>query len=268
MNLNKFDYIERNQSDSDLAVKEYGWVVFENAIAAEVVDQINEDLNEAYTLRRKIQEEQGISQNMAGTLHHLVEPDNFAIPLLSKAYCHQEITDQLGGKYILNGMNAVIHAKKSQPYLSNMHRDVRTYNAAEKTLLQIIITLDDFTLENGATQFLSGSHKSQHRPNEDDFARNASRAITKKGSIILFDSNIWHAAGENTTNYLRRALTIGFTRPYIKPQFDYSRYLGYDYVENLPEEVKQVLGYNSRIPETLHEYYQPLERRMYKRDQG
>jgi hypothetical protein len=40
--------------------------------------------------------------------------------------------------------------------------------------------------------------------------------------------------------------------------------------ENPPadERLRQVLGYNSRVPSNYDEWYQPAERRMYKPGQG
>jgi ectoine hydroxylase-related dioxygenase (phytanoyl-CoA dioxygenase family) len=138
----------------------------------------------------------------------------------------------------------------------------------DKTMIQMMVLLDDFTLENGATYMLSGSHQIAIKPDEDYFYENADRAIAKKGSIILFDSNLWHAAGKNTTDGNRRVLTISYTKPQFKQQFDYPRFLGYEFGESLSEGLRQILGYKSRVPATLDEYYQPLNKRMYQPDQG
>jgi hypothetical protein len=48
---------------------------------------------------------------------------------------------------------------------------------------------------------------------------------------------------------------------------DYPRLVGYDRISSLSEKQRQLIGYNSRVPATYEEWYQPLERRMYKRDQ-
>ncbi|MDP9080751.1 MAG: phytanoyl-CoA dioxygenase family protein [Bacteroidota bacterium] len=265
---NVFNYSPGKMAGFEKAIEEYGWVVFENALDNEQVDRINADLINAHRERKEIQLKNGISANMDGTLHHLLERDNFALELLQKMYCHDEISRYFDGKYILNGINAIIHAKQEHPYLSNMHRDVRTFMGDTKLLVQMIITLDDFNLLNGATYFLSGSHKTAHKPAEDYFYDCADRANAPKGSIILFNSNIWHAAGRNFTSKPRRALTLGFSPPYIKPQFDYCRFLGYDFVSALSPQLRQVIGYNARTPENLNEYYQPVHLRMYQPDQG
>jgi hypothetical protein len=265
---NTVNYRGKKMNDFKTSLEVNGWIVYENAIEPDFIDRINNDIKNGYIYRRNIQEKNGISTNMDGTLHHLLERDNFSIPLLERMYCHDEITQYFGGKYILNGMNGVIHSKQEHPYLSNMHRDVRTFVNDTKLLLQMIITLDDFTLQNGATHFLSGSHKMALRPEEKYFYRQADRAVTPKGSIILFDSNLWHAAGENFTSAPRKALTLGFTKPFFKQQMDYPRFLGYDFVASLKPQLRQMIGYNARTPTNLDEYYQPPHLRMYQRDQG
>jgi ectoine hydroxylase-related dioxygenase (phytanoyl-CoA dioxygenase family) len=265
---NRLIYANRTLSDFQNIIDEYGWIVYEDALTPDFIDEINSDLGVAHVLRRDIQVKNGISANMDGTLHHLLERDNFSLSFLSNMYCHEEIGWFLNGNYILNGINAVVHARQEHPYLSNMHRDVRTFMKETKLLIQMIVTLDDFTIDNGATYFLSGSHKVDVRPDESYFYEHADRAVTPKGSIIMFNSNLWHAAGENKTKGLRRALTLGFTKPFFKQQMDYPRFLGYKFGTSLSPQLRQVIGYNARTPENLDEYYQPPHLRMYQRDQG
>ncbi|MDN3549553.1 phytanoyl-CoA dioxygenase family protein [Mucilaginibacter aquaedulcis] len=265
---NRLIYANRTLGDFQNIMDEYGWIVYEGALTPGFIDEINSDLAKANILRRSIQIKNGISANMDGTLHHLLERDNFALSFLDNMYCNEEISWFLNGNYILNGINAVVHARQEHPYLSNMHRDVRTFMKETKLLIQMIVTLDDFTVDNGATYLLSGSHKVDVRPDETYFYEHADRAVAPKGSIIMFNSNLWHAAGENKTDGLRRALTLGFTRPFFKQQMDYPRFLGYDFGEGLSPQLRQVIGYNARTPESLEEYYQPPHLRMYQRDQG
>ncbi|MGM9475682.1 phytanoyl-CoA dioxygenase family protein [Pedobacter sp. GSP4] len=265
---NTFIYKRATLADFREAIDEYGWVVYEKAINQKLISEITTSFETSYLLRREIQVLNGIDVNMEGTLHHLLEKDNFAMELLGKLYCHREIRDFLGGNYILNGINGVINTKKSKSYVQNIHRDVRTFSSENKFMIQMIIALDDFTIFNGATHFLSGSHKLDIRPEEKHFKAFSKQAVAKKGSIILFDSNIWHAGGTNFTRKQRRALTLGFTKPYIKQQFDYPRFLGYEFGEKIDSDLRQIIGYNARVPASLQEYYMPFERRMYKSDQG
>lgn len=265
---NRFDYSRRTTDEFSMALDQYGWAIYENVLTPEFVDIINASLEDAYHIRRVIQIENGIGANTDGTLHHLIDRDNFAMEFLGQGYFDEEIRQFLKGNFIVNAFGAVINSRNVSQYVQKIHRDVRSFTGNIKMMIQMLVVLDDFTEENGATYFLSGSHKKDERPEHDYFYDNAVRAIAKKGSIILFDSNLWHAAGTNFTDERRRALTVGFTPPYIKQQFDYPRSLGYEYGECLSDSLRQVIGYNARVPATLGEYYQPPQKRMYQPNQG
>jgi ectoine hydroxylase-related dioxygenase (phytanoyl-CoA dioxygenase family) len=265
---NKFAYQDACLATFDRVMANYGWIVYEDAIDTGLLEEITASLEGSYEMRRQIQVRNGIAAVMNGTLHHLVEKDTFTLKFLDQKYCASQIKHFLQGKYILNSLGAVINLKGDMTYVQNIHRDLKSFTDNYKVMIQMMVILDDFTLENGSTYFLSGSHKREERPTDEYFYKNADRAVVKKGSIILFDSNVWHATGKNNTDKKRRMLTMAFTRPFFKPQLDYPRSLGYEFGEGLNEDLRQVLGYNSRIPENLNEYYQPVEKRMYQPGQG
>ena len=100
------------------------------------------------------------------------------------------------------------------------------------------------------------------------FFKHASRAFGKAGDILLFDSRVWHAAGVNRSQSTRRGLTLTFTRGFFKQQIDFPRFLGEDYVKDASPEIRQVLGFDARMPASLDEFYQPPEKRTYKPGQG
>ncbi|MEQ7799386.1 phytanoyl-CoA dioxygenase family protein [Pedobacter sp. ASV1-7] len=265
---NKFDYAKASLDDFQNSVSQFGWVVYENALTDELIDEIREDLISAYDIRRQVQIKNGIDSNMEGTLHHLLERDNFGLHFLEQMFCDKEMRNFFNGNYVLNGLSGVINMKNDRPYVQNVHRDLRTFTGEMKMMIQMIVLLDDFTEENGATYLLSGSHRKDDKPEDEYFYEHADRALAKKGSIILFDSNLWHAAGKNYTDYPRRVLTLSFTKPYFKPQFDFPRFLGYEFGESLSDNLRQVIGYNARIPANLSEFYQPVHLRMYQPGQG
>ena len=132
----------------------------------------------------------------------------------------------------------------------------------------MLVMLDDFTPENGATHIMPRSHSMATKPTAPAFKDAATRATGSAGDILVFDSRLWHAAGHNQTTTPRRALTLTFTRPFFKPQLDYPRFLGSDYAKACRPEVRQVLGYDARVPADIEEFYQPPGNRAYKADQG
>lgn len=254
---------------SDL--KKAGFIKIESIFDDNYSDKIIKGIESGYDVCRKIQIKNEISDCTDGTLHHLLlTGDDIFLDLLKKLVSddlYGLITSFFEGKFILNTYGAVKNLKSKPSYVSNIHRDIRFFTGGFPLMLQALILLDDFTIENGATYFLEGSHLKENKPNEAYFFKNSLRALGKKGDVYFFDSNIWHAAGINTTDSDRRAITIAFTKPFMKQQLDYSRALGYNVVEKLSPELIQVLGYNSRVPSSLDEWYQKPENRFYKPNQ-
>ena len=203
-----------------------------------------------------------------GTLHHLLADATAFIDVLSAF----ERIDPLiraffGGNYILNSYGGVINVRNTHAYVHNVHRDIRFSAADKRFMLNCLVMLDDFTLDNGATYLLSGSHAGGDQPDDATFFARADRAVGTAGSVLCFDSRIWHATGDNLTSRPRRALTLTFTCPFFKPQLDYPRLIGDDAMSGLSPYMRQVIGFNARVPATLEEFYRPVEQRFYKRGQ-
>jgi ectoine hydroxylase-related dioxygenase (phytanoyl-CoA dioxygenase family) len=249
-------------------ISDAGWVVVKDAINEKEVAKLNDALEIAYLKLREIQTRNKMGQVVDGSLHHLILLDDIFINFLDNEKIITYVKQFFDGKnFIVNSYGAVINKKNNTTYTKNMHKDVRSFLGGKPIMLNLLVMLDDFTLENGATYLLNGSHKKDGKPDESYFYKNADRALGKIGSFLFFDSNIWHATGENKTESSRRALTITFTLPFVKQQLDYPRALGYDKTNDLSDNLKQILGYKARVPASFDEWYQPVEKRMYQKDQ-
>lgn len=244
-----------------------GWVLLPGLVPQEFVAQLVQELETAYLDQRPIQIRNGVGEGTNGTVHHLPCMGGAFLEFLDRGFAAELLDQFFAGPYILNSFGGVLNLPEDVAYVGKAHRDLRTFCGDLSLMAQLLVMLDDFTEQNGATCFLSGSQRLSQRPRDEDFFSNCDRALGKAGSIVVFNSNLWHAAGRNQTDRPRRALTLVFTKPFMKPQFDYPRALGYD-CKSLSERLKQVLGYHSRVPATLDEWYQPPDNRMYKPGQG
>lgn len=254
-------------NDNLIALQEKGWTIIPDAVDKNLAAQLGKEISEAYKFCRSIQVKNGIAENTDGTVHHLLCFEGPFLELLKQNYCGEIISAFFNSTYILNTYGGVINLPNKSSYVSNIHRDIRTfYNIP--MMMNMLVMLDDFTIENGATYLLSGSHLKDEKPGNDIFYKDSERAVGTAGSILLFNSYLWHAAGLNTTSKPRKALTLSFTRPFMKQQMDYPRFLGYERKSEFTDELKQIIGYNSRVPSNLDEWYQPLEKRFYQQGQG
>jgi ectoine hydroxylase-related dioxygenase (phytanoyl-CoA dioxygenase family) len=245
-----------------------GWFIFEDVVDSSLIKDLIVDLEKAYEIRRPIQIQNGVDANTEGTAHHLLADGKSFLELMQRAYLDEYLKAFFESNYILNTFGGNLNLRKQFTYASVVHRDVRTYTREIKFLMNIIVMLDDFTLDNGATHLMTGSHLKEDKPGDKEFFSKADRAVGKSGSIVLWDSNIWHAAGQNKTDAPRRSLSLIYSKPFMKQQFDYPRSVGYENAESYSEAFRQIVGFNSRVPASLEEWYQPPDKRFYKKDQG
>ena len=86
--------------------------------------------------------------------------------------------------------------------------------------------------------------------------------------MLVFDSTLWHAAGQNFSGRDRLAINQQFTRSYVKQQIDYVRALGDETILAQKPRTQQLLGWYTRVVTSLDEYYAPPEERLYRSGQG
>lgn len=248
-------------------IKQDGWAIIPDVLSSDEVDALCTALANAHEICRKTQIKNNLEANMEGTAHHILGVDDGFLKFLGKMPCHDYLQSFFSAPYIINSFGGFINTSQQKTYVHNIHRDIRSFFGLPM-MMNMLVMLDDFTLENGATFLLSGSHLKDEKPPDDFFFTNAKRATGRRGAILLFDSHLWHAAGHNQTQNVRRALTLTYTKPYFKQQLDYCRQVGYDKCETLDENTKQVLGWYARMPTNLNEWYQPRDKRFYRSEQG
>lgn len=256
---------ERFRLDMELK----GWCLFERVLDEALVTRLRSDCLSWIEVCNQLQICGGINERGDGTGHHTLGRGDSLDQFIAGNPLHPWIDAYFGGRpYILHAFNPVGGAPRASTYVHKIHRDAGTHIQGVKMKINMLVMLDDFTVENGATQFLDGSHRLEDRPPEGYFADNFRSATAAKGSIVLFNSYLWHRGGVNSTNANRVALTLAYSPPFLKPQLDYARMLGPEYARNLGPLTRQILGYNALTPQSLEEWYKPRETRLYKSNQG
>lgn len=251
-------------SNPQNVLAQQGWVLMEPALDPQFINSLIVELESAYARCREIQLQNGIGKDTPGTAHHLPAFKGAFIQLLQDLPYQTLIQDYFNAPFILNSFGGVLNNGQDNSYVGRVHRDIRFYTGDLPLMLNMLIMLDEFTLENGATYVLSGSHRQLEKPEDALFYKQADRVCGMPGSCLFFNSNLWHAAGVNHTDLPRRALTLTWTRSCMKPQIDYVQLLGESFVSSLEESTKQILGYHARTPASLEAWYLPPESRFYR----
>ncbi len=246
-----------------------GYSKFEKAVSTEWVNKINNALPQIFadheSLRRQNNNpitSQGLAMNaLVGNqilfdfLQHLI--DTKIIEWIQNNY--------FKGKCILNSFTALSNIPgEDKTFHKKVHRDIRGFSAEVPIMLNMLVMLDDFTPENGATLLLPGSHLKNEIPTDEDFKNNAIQATGLAGDIMIWNSNLFHASGTNTTDAVRRCLPITFSLPYYKQLLDYPQAVGEDKYNSFKEDIRRMLGYDARVPRSVSEWYSPSDKLLYK----
>jgi hypothetical protein len=249
-------------------IRAKGWVTVPEAYPAALMAEIKQAMVDVYPLYRRLHAKKGLMAAAEYALHHLPVVCPAVLQLLAPNPVAEQLTWYFGGRYILNTLGGAIIPPGAEIYTRRIHRDIRTFSGDQRLMVNTLVMLDDCTEENGATWMMSGSHLTPDRPGEDEFYAVAERATGKAGDVLIFDANLWHAAGQNHSSATRHILTPIYTKPFLKQQLDYPAALGVDRGLVLGEELRQVLGYHARTPASLLDFYQQPEDRWYQSDQG
>lgn len=150
----------------------------------------------------------------------------------------------------------------------NFHMDFRRVLNGYLCSINTLFAIDEFRASNGATLVVPGTHQRAERPTDTELQERAVPVTCPAGSMLVFDSTLWHASGRNLSGRDRLAVNQQFTRSYFKQQIDYVRALGSETVTSLPPRTQQLLGWYTRVATNLDEFYRPAEERLYRAGQG
>ena len=107
--------------------------------------------------------------------------------------------------------------------------------------------IDDFTEFNGATRVVPGSHRSARLPREvmaDPTGPYPGevKLLGSAGTVVIFNSHLWHGGTVNATGRPRRALHSYFCRRGLKQQLDQRAYMRPETLARLSPAARYVLG--------------------------
>jgi ectoine hydroxylase-related dioxygenase (phytanoyl-CoA dioxygenase family) len=102
--------------------------------------------------------------------------------------------------------------------------------AGDYQVCNSIWLLDDFTVSNGATRVVPGTHRSGTIPRlamPDPAAAHPDEVLItgRAGTVVVFNGHVWHGGTENRSDEPRRALHSYFTRRGNPQQLDQKKFI-------------------------------------------
>lgn len=131
-----------------------------------------------------------------------------------------------------------------------LHRDDSIYPLPQphgEVVFNTMWAFDDFTVDNGATRFVPGSHgwEPGRHPGADD---EIVQAEMPAGSVAFYTGSIWHGGGANHTDRPRLGTILEYAAAWLRPQENHVIGVAPDVVSTLPERLQELLGYNIYPP--------------------
>jgi ectoine hydroxylase-related dioxygenase (phytanoyl-CoA dioxygenase family) len=116
---------------------------------------------------------------------------------------------------------------------------------AEPQGVNVAWCLDDFTADNGATCIAPGSHRLNRNPRENEPVP-VCPLVAPAGTMIVFESRVWHRTGFNRTADQYRAGVFGwYTRPIYRAQENWFLSLDPTVKQFASETLLVLLGYKT-----------------------
>jgi ectoine hydroxylase-related dioxygenase (phytanoyl-CoA dioxygenase family) len=168
-----------------------------------------------------------------------------------------------GDRFILNQQNGIVNPPNSGAYNQGFyHRDLpyQHFVSSRPLVLNALFCLDPFTLNNGATKVITGSHKQEAFPSDQTVGALEQQIVAPAGSFIVLDGMLFHSGGVNRTAVPRRAVNHVYTLPFIKQQIELPALLDGKYRDD--EYLARLLDYGNEPVRSVSAYY---DRRKNKR---
>ena len=170
--------------------------------------------------------------------------------VFDKFYLHPKVLSAvravLGDDLKLSSLN--YRAAKPGKGLQKLHVDWGNSVVNENyKVCNTIWLLDDFVSDNGATRLVPGSHKFPVLPNdamEDPMADHPDQILIQApaGSVVVFNSHLWHGGTTNLTQKDRRSIHSYFCTTDQPQQIDQQRYITEETKKRIGEAGKLILA--------------------------
>jgi ectoine hydroxylase-related dioxygenase (phytanoyl-CoA dioxygenase family) len=246
-------------SQTERAIEEIlisGYSVIPDVLSETELQVIRRKLGEIYEMQAKeIGGEQSLGEiNEKNTIRLLLAYDDYFLGLATHPAVLAIIKGLLGDYYVISQQNGIINPPNRENYQTSWHRDLsyQHFVSTRPLAVSALFCVDDFLKETGGTHVLSASHKVEAFPSRDFVEKNQQCISARAGSVLIFDSMLFHRAGYNSSNSNRRALNHFYTLPFIKQQISLPEALKGKYRDD--PFLSRFLGYASEPGKSVAEW--------------
>jgi ectoine hydroxylase-related dioxygenase (phytanoyl-CoA dioxygenase family) len=220
-------------------LKEYGYVLIPNWISKERGTKLREDLIRDVNPIREVMGDGGTVR-----AHNLLAKTRCVDDLVCDRRLIAIAQGLLGPLVQVSvvAMFDLLAGAKAQP----LHQDDGLWPIARPhppIVMNAVLAVDDFRLENGATHLVPGSHSWHDQPVRQPPDVETVQVEMKAGSLVIWDGAMWHGGGANRTQESRLALDLNYNAAWLRQQEN--QYIGIprEEVRKMPERLQRLVGY-------------------------
>ncbi len=227
------------------AIQRDGAAIIEKLVDEAVVEQVKADLRPSFAAQGQESENDFNGFNTL-RLNSTLEVSRASAELIG----HDKVLDVLDAlllpyceSYRIGSSTAIeIHPGETDQVL---HRDDSIYPVRMPGLemqASVMWTLDDFTLENGATRIVPGSHSwVRPRPPTDD--DDVVQAPMPKASALFYLGSVWHGGGANRSQASRGGLVTTYALGWLRQEVNQYLAIPQAVALSYPERIQRLIGY-------------------------
>lgn len=226
------------------AIRRDGFVIVDNLVSNDVMDRVAEELEEHIDLTPTGNDDfVGRVTRRTGSLiprspasrelitHPLVL--GTAADFLSKATVYQ---------LHLTQVISVLPGETDQP----LHRDELAWDFFPFPLdydvqCNTMWAMTDFTVENGATRIVPGSHLTEGKQTYGDDA--IVRAEMERGSMFFYSGKVYHGAAANKSDTVRQGINITYCVGWVRQEENQYLSTPIEVARTLDDDLLKLMGY-------------------------
>ncbi|MEO8433489.1 MAG: phytanoyl-CoA dioxygenase family protein [Pyrinomonadaceae bacterium] len=212
-------------SETDRSVEEIrisGYTVVAGVLSESEMEIIRRKLDEIYEVQvKEIGGEGRLGEiNDVNVVRLLLAYDDYFLEAATNPTVLAIVERLLGDYYILMQQNGIINLPGLENYQTSWHRDLsyQHFVSTRPLAVSALFCIDDFSEESGGTHVLPASHKIETFPSQGFLEKNQRGIIATAGSVLVFDSMLYHRGEHNRSTFTRRALNHVYTLPFVKQQ--------------------------------------------------
>lgn len=149
------------------------------------------------------------------------------------------------GQYQLNSSEIIeIHGGETAQELhtDDMIWPVNYWSPERLLQFNVMVAGTDFTVENGATNVVPGSH--QWDPDRTAQPEEITQAVMSAGSAVFIPGKTLHGGGTNTNGQVRRSIVASYVLGWLKTQENHQLNTTVEQVAKFSPRVRQLLGFD------------------------